>query len=292
MYLAALEPEHDPGADDRVPRAGHPAADVDDRGRRRDRRSSAPPTTRCGSGSTRCSSPRAASPPPTCSTAISASNFLVGARQDRERVRRLQHQPCSRRCRRPEAFGALPLRGEGDEVVRLRDVATVELASEEQRGDRHLQRPGRAPSSASSRRRRPTRSTPPRRWSPSCRRSTPACRDGMEIELVYDSTETISASIEEVFKTIAEAVAIVVLVILLFLGSFRSVLMPVVTIPLSLIGVCFVLLRARLLDQPPVAARHGAGDRPRRRRRHRRGREHPPPHRGGADADATRPSSA
>ena len=44
------------------------------------------------------------------------------------------------------------------------------------------------------------------------------------------------------FKTIAEAVAIVVLVILLFLGSFRSVLMPVVTIPLSLIGVCSVLL--------------------------------------------------
>ena len=64
----------------------------------------------------------------------------------------------------------------------------------------------------------------------------------MKIELVYDSTETISASIEEVFKTIAEAVAIVVVVILLFLGSFRSVLMPVVTIPLSLIGVCFVLL--------------------------------------------------
>ena len=43
------------------------------------------------------------------------------------------------------------------------------------------------------------------------------------------------------FKTIAEAVVIVVLVILLFLGSFRSVLMPIVTIPLSLIGVCFVL---------------------------------------------------
>ena len=38
------------------------------------------------------------------------------------------------------------------------------------------------------------------------------------IEVVYDSTEQISASIDEVFKTIAEAVAIVVLVILLFLG--------------------------------------------------------------------------
>src|SRR5690606_39007168 len=65
--------------------------------------------------------------------------------------------------------------------------------------------------------------------------------EGMTITLVYDSTETISASIEEVFKTIAEAVAIVVVIILLFLGSFRSVLMPIVTIPLSLIGVLFIL---------------------------------------------------
>lgn len=44
------------------------------------------------------------------------------------------------------------------------------------------------------------------------------------------------------FKTIAEAVVIVMVVILLFLGSFRSVVMPIVTIPLSLIGVCAVML--------------------------------------------------
>jgi multidrug efflux pump len=44
-----------------------------------------------------------------------------------------------------------------------------------------------------------------------------------------------------VFKTIGEAALIVVVVILLFLGSFRSVLIPIVTIPLSLVGVCFVL---------------------------------------------------
>ena len=43
------------------------------------------------------------------------------------------------------------------------------------------------------------------------------------------------------FKTIAEAVVIVVLIILVFLGSFRSVLVPIFTIPLSLIGVCFIL---------------------------------------------------
>ncbi|TGS33439.1 multidrug efflux protein, partial [bacterium M00.F.Ca.ET.180.01.1.1] len=54
---------------------------------------------------------------------------------------------------------------------------------------------------------------------------------GMTIEVVYDATGQISASIEEVFKTIVEAVAIVIVVILLFLGSFRSVMMPIVTIP-------------------------------------------------------------
>ncbi len=43
------------------------------------------------------------------------------------------------------------------------------------------------------------------------------------------------------FKTIGEAALIVIVVILLFLGSFRSVLIPIVTIPLSLVGVCFVL---------------------------------------------------
>ncbi len=59
--------------------------------------------------------------------------------------------------------------------------------------------------------------------------------------MVYDATEQISSSIEEVFKTIGEAILIVVLVILLFLGSFRSVIIPVVTIPISLVGVCFFL---------------------------------------------------
>ncbi len=46
---------------------------------------------------------------------------------------------------------------------------------------------------------------------------------------------------KEVFTTIGEAVAIVILVIIVFLGSFRSVLIPIVTIPISLIGVCFFL---------------------------------------------------
>jgi multidrug efflux pump len=56
-------------------------------------------------------------------------------------------------------------------------------------------------------------------------------------KVVYDSTKYISASIHEVLKTIFEATLIVILIIYLFLGSIRTVTVPVVTIPLSLIGV-------------------------------------------------------
>jgi len=59
--------------------------------------------------------------------------------------------------------------------------------------------------------------------------------------LVYDSTEFISSSIHDVVKTLLEATGIVVFIIFLFLGSVRSVAIPVVTIPLSLVGVCFVM---------------------------------------------------
>lgn len=65
---------------------------------------------------------------------------------------------------------------------------------------------------------------------------------GMELEIAYDSTEFIKASIHEVIKTLFEAAAIVVLVILLFLGNLRAVIIPIVTIPLSMVGVCSLML--------------------------------------------------
>lgn len=61
-------------------------------------------------------------------------------------------------------------------------------------------------------------------------------------KVVYDSTIYIKASINDVLKTILEASVIVILVIFLFLGSLRTVIIPIVTIPLSLIGVLGVML--------------------------------------------------
>ncbi|MBF0391867.1 MAG: multidrug efflux RND transporter permease subunit [Alphaproteobacteria bacterium] len=78
-----------------------------------------------------------------------------------------------------------------------------------------------------------------RRLVPDLQRNLPP---GLEMEIVYDSTRFIQASIDEVVKTLAEAVGIVILVIFLFLGSFRSVMIPIVTIPLSIIGAATFML--------------------------------------------------
>ncbi|OFA01819.1 efflux RND transporter permease subunit [Duganella sp. HH101] len=66
--------------------------------------------------------------------------------------------------------------------------------------------------------------------------------NGLTGEIVYDSTEFINTSIDEVVKTLVEALIIVTIVIYLFLGSFRAVIVPVIAMPLSLVGTFFVML--------------------------------------------------
>ncbi|MGL6123093.1 MAG: multidrug efflux RND transporter permease subunit [Shewanella sp.] len=63
----------------------------------------------------------------------------------------------------------------------------------------------------------------------------------IESSILYDSSLAIDESIKEVVKTIAEAALIVIVVITLFLGSLRAVIIPIVTIPLSLIGVAIIM---------------------------------------------------
>ena len=65
---------------------------------------------------------------------------------------------------------------------------------------------------------------------------------GLSGEIVYDGTTFITSSIREVVKTLIEALLIVTLVIYLFLGSFRAVIIPVIAMPLSLIGTFFIML--------------------------------------------------
>ncbi|WP_413113105.1 multidrug efflux RND transporter permease subunit [Thaumasiovibrio sp. DFM-14] len=65
--------------------------------------------------------------------------------------------------------------------------------------------------------------------------------DNIKMAVLYDSTVAINESIQEVIKTIVEAALIVLIAITLFLGSFRAVIIPIVTIPLSLIGIAVLM---------------------------------------------------
>src|SRR6185369_14131894 len=76
---------------------------------------------------------------------------------------------------------------------------------------------------------------------PEIRAQLPA---GVKVGIPYDSTAYIQDSIKEVLSTLTETLIIVIIVIFLFLGSMRSVLIPIVAIPISLIGAVFLMLVA------------------------------------------------
>jgi multidrug efflux pump len=76
---------------------------------------------------------------------------------------------------------------------------------------------------------------------PDIRAQLPA---GMKVGIPYDSTAYIEDAIKEVMSTLTETLIIVIIVIFLFLGSFRSVLIPVIAIPISLVGAVFLMLVA------------------------------------------------
>jgi multidrug efflux pump len=69
-----------------------------------------------------------------------------------------------------------------------------------------------------------------------------ALPEGMKVEIAYDSSVFIDRSIDSVFTTIFEAIALVVVVIFLFLRNLRATLIPLITIPVSLIGVFSIML--------------------------------------------------
>jgi len=66
--------------------------------------------------------------------------------------------------------------------------------------------------------------------------------EGLNGKIVYDATKYVNSSIDEVVRTLTESLLIVTVVIFLFLGSARSVAIPVIAMPLSLIGTFFIML--------------------------------------------------
>ena len=108
--------------------------------------------------------------------------------------------------------------------------------------------------------------------------------EGVDYAIVYDTTPFITESVNEVFKTLRDAVILVAIVVLLFLQNWRSALIPLIAVPGGDHRHLRGHGRAGLLAQQPDALRAGAGDRHRGRRRDRGGRGGRAPHRGRADA--------
>ena len=140
-----------------------------------------------------------------------------------------------------QAFSQLVVVQRGDALVRLADIATVDLGPESVDSSSAFDglkavfigiypTPTANPLSVI---------TDVRKAVPSIERELPP---GIKATIAYDATEFIRASIWEVAKTLGEAAIIVIVVIFLFLGNMRSTLIPIVTIPLSMIGVMIFLL--------------------------------------------------
>lgn len=139
-----------------------------------------------------------------------------------------------------EAFAAIPLKISGDRRVLLSDVARVEMGAENYNAISSFDG---TPSVYIAIRGTPS-SNPldvikeVRKILPELETQLPPT---LKISIAYDATLFIQASIHEVVKTLIEAVLIVIVVVFLFLGALRSVLIPVITIPLSMIGVLFFM---------------------------------------------------
>src|SRR6516162_4223775 len=92
---------------------------------------------------------------------------------------------------------------------------------------------------------------------------------GVEYGIVYDTTVFIQESINAVYHTLFEAIGLVFVVVLVFLQNWRATLIPMIAVPVSLVGT-FAVMSMMGFSQQPVLVRPGAGHRHRRRRRHRR----------------------
>src|SRR5712692_8400146 len=145
--------------------------------------------------------------------------------------------------RTPEEFRQLVVKNEGGVEVRLGEVADVALGAENYEQDVRFN--GEAatfmgvwvlPTANSLDVIRNVRAT-----IPEIEAQLPA---GMKVGIPYDSTAYIRDAINEVLRTLSETLLIVIVVIFLFLGSFRSVIIPVVAIPISLVGAVFLMLVA------------------------------------------------
>ncbi|MEJ2431268.1 MAG: efflux RND transporter permease subunit [Deltaproteobacteria bacterium] len=173
------------------------------------------------------------------SQALATNNILAAVGQTKGSLVQV-NLTANTDLRSVEGFKRLVIREQGGAIVRLEDIANVVLGAEDYDTEVHFSGqtavfigiwplPNANSVDVVDRVRKEMQSI---------EKQLPS---GMQARVAYDATEYITTAIREVLKTLGDTLLIVVIIIFLFLGSFRSVLIPVVAIPLSLIGAVFLM---------------------------------------------------
>ncbi len=140
----------------------------------------------------------------------------------------------------PAEFEHLIVRQREGTIVRLSDVAKVELGSEEATGEAGF---NADPAMYLSVWPLPSANEleVTTRLRATMKRLEPTLPPGVKMELAYDGTYYMSNALQEIGKTLAETIGIVALVVFLFMGSIRTVIVPLVAMPVSLVGACIIM---------------------------------------------------
>lgn len=171
--------------------------------------------------------------------ALAANNFLAAVGQTKGALVQV-NLIANTDLRSVNEFKRLAVRQEGGAIVRLEDIADVELGAEDYNAQVRFSGqtavfmgiwalPNANSLDVISRVRTAMEAVQQRLPS------------GLEARIAYDATDYIRNAIREVVKTLSETLLIVIVIIFLFLGSLRSAVIPVVAIPLSLIGGVFLM---------------------------------------------------
>ncbi len=173
-------------------------------------------------------------------SALQANNYLVGAGSTKNNLVTVDLSTTTD-INRVEDFRDLVVRAADGIVVRVGDVAELEMGAANYDSNAWYKT-----NTASYIGIEPTPGANPLTVARAVRDLMPELRqqmpDPLKVHVPYDASEFIEQSIQEVFTTLAEAVAIVLVVIFLSLGSIRAAIVPAVAVPLSIIGAAFLML--------------------------------------------------
>jgi len=171
---------------------------------------------------------------------IQAAAGIVGGSPSQDRIDLQLSINAQGRLQTVEEFGDIILKESSGAVTRLRDVARIELGASEYAlrslldnksavGIGIFAAPGANALQISDN---------VRQTMAELKKSMP---DGVEYEIVYDPTQFVRASIKAVVRTLLEATALVVLVVILFLQTWRASIIPLVAVPVSIVGTFSLL---------------------------------------------------